>query len=612
MNKQETFIDFEHIRAGYKLVGDSWVIPNDPIVIIPPEGSNSFYEVSNGLIDIYTLNDDPDNYKFGLSINSGSVDIGIGSLQIDGNDNVTVSHYKYLNIKENAKLNINNNLTLIRATMNINGTLNIDSLASLILRNNSIVNTSTNSIININKESFIFIDEGSILNLYGTINIHINKIETILNQSSIYIDPTATINIIALHNIEREYTLQDYISEMNSKIVNINTTQEKHFNNNHLMCKWTDGTPVNNSYSINIYCEKGNIINGDLKSSFLGLVDHLNNDQKLLSNLIVNENATLIVAEDYNNNHYYYPSIYIGVYINNIKVPAKAIINGTLLIDGDNSSLILDRNGSMIINGTVKLSNNGKLKITNCNQTALIINGTLIIDSLDQLIGVTKEHIEFGSKGKVVILNPSTNLDRIILEIPNGIKDSKLYELFKEQIEHIEFHLSEKTGIKIDTYFDNYQLEMKHWFGNYNLIDAIKNGFIVWEDNAFIELNHDVIKWATINSNMFDLLKLFEYSGLNVKEELQSIVDKFIDSNSGNIRFKFIENSLKREIVLNVNTPQIKSVYYDDYNEDFVIQISSSAYMFLSNNISKLKPSTIVNQSKKVQPLLTEFNHFDL
>ena len=612
MNKQETFIDFEHIRAGYKLVGDSWVIPNDPIVIIPPEGSNSFYEVSNGLIDIYTLNDDPDNYKFGLSINSGSVNIGIGSLQIDGNDNVTVSHYKYLNIKENAELNINNNLTLIRAIMNINGTLNIDSLASLILRNNSIVNTSTNSIININKESFIFIDEGSKLNLYGTINIHINKIETILNQSSIYIDPTATINIIGLHNIEREYSLQDYISEMNSKIVNINTTQEKHFNNNHLMCKWTDGTPVNNSHSINIYCEKGNIINGDLKSSFLGLVDHLNNDQKLLSNLIVNENATLIVAEDYNNNHYYYPSIYIGVYINNIKVPAKAIINGTLLIDGDNSSLILDRNGSMIINGIVKLSNNGKLKITNCNQTALIINGTLIIDSLDQLIGVTKEHIEFGPKGKVVILNPSANLDRIILEIPNGIKDSKLYELFEEQIEHIEFHLSEKTGIKIDTYFDNYQLEMKHWFGNYNLIDAIKNGFIVWENNAFIELDHDIIKWATINSNMFDLLKLFEYSGLNSKEELQSIVDKFIDSNSGNIRFKFIENSLKREIVLNVNTPQIKSVYYDDYNEDFVIQVSSSAYMFLSNTISKLKPSAIVNQSKKVQPLLTEFNHFNL
>ena len=612
MNKQETFIDFEHIRAGYKLVGDSWIIPIDPVIIIPPEGSNSFYEVSNGVIDIYTLNDDPDNYKFGLSIDSGIVDIGIGSLQIDGNDNITLSHYKYLNIKENAQLNINNNLTLTRATMSINGTLNIDSLASLILRNNSIVNTSSNSVININKESFIFIDEGSKLNLYGTINIHINKIETILNQSSIYIDPTAVINITGLNNTEREFSLQDYIAEMNSKIVNVNTTQEKHFNNNHLMCKWVDGSPVDNSHSISIYCEKGYIINGDLKSSFLGLVNNLDKDKKILSNLIVNKDATLIIAEDYNNNHYFYPSIYIGVYIDNMKVPAKAIINGTLLIDGDNSELVLDRNGSLIINGTVQLSNNGKLKITNCDQTVITINGTLILDSLEQLVDIDKKHIEFGSKGKIVILNPSTNSDQILLEIPKGIKTSKLYKLFEDRISHVEFHLSEKTGIKIDTYFDNYQLEMKYWFGQYNLIDAIKNGFIVWEDNAFIELDHEIINWATLNSNMFDLIKLFEYSGLTLKDELQSIVDKFIDSNSGNIRFKFIENNQKRELFLNVNIPQIKSVYYDDYNDDFVIQVSSSAYMFLSNNVSRLKPSVIVNQSKKIQPLLTEFNHFEL
>ena len=45
----------------------------------------------------------------------------------------------------------------------------------------------------------------------------------------------------------------------------------------------------------------------------------------------------------------------------------------------------------------------------------------------------------------------------------------------------------------LDTYLNNYPLEMKHWYGNYSLSDAIKNGLIIWEDNGFIELNHEII-----------------------------------------------------------------------------------------------------------------------
>ena len=75
------------------------------------------------------------------------------------------------------------------------------------------------------------------MNLYGTINIHIDKIETILNQSNIYIDPTTVINIIGINNSNREYSLQDYIKEIHSKVVNINRTQEKNFNNSRVVCK---------------------------------------------------------------------------------------------------------------------------------------------------------------------------------------------------------------------------------------------------------------------------------------------------------------------------------------------------------------------------------------
>ena len=612
MIKQKTLIDFEHVRAGYKLIGDNWIMPVDPITIIPPQSSNSFYDIGNGSVDIYSISDNPNNYKLGISIHSGIINTGIGSFQVDGNDDITFSHYKYMNIKENSELIINNNLTLIRATITNYGTLSIDSLASLILRDGSIFNSSNNSVININKESFIFIDEKSQLNLYGTINIHIDKIETILNQSNIYIDPTTVINIIGINNSNREYSLQDYIKEIHSKVVNINTTQEKNFNNSRVVCKWTDGTPINNSHSINIYCESGKIISGDLKVSFLGLNETLNQSMKTLSNLIINENATLIVSEDYNNNHWYYPSLYIGVYIDNNKVPAKAIINGTLLVDGSNSSILLDRNGSMIINGTVKLSNKAKLKVTNSDQNILTINGTLIIDTLDQLVDFNKDHIQFGSKGKLVILNPSTNIDQVILEIPNGIKSSKLYELFEDRLEHIEFHITEKTGIKIDTYLNNYPLEMKHWYSNYSLSDAIKNSLIIWEDNGFIELNHEIIKWINFSSNLSDLTKLFISSGLNYREELQSIVDKFVEAKSGDIRFKFIEGNLKKEIILHIHIPEIKSAYYDRYNNDYVIQVSDQAYLFISNNINKLKGSKIVEQAKHVQTLLTEYNHFKL
>ena len=610
MNNQKSLIDFDKVRSGFKLFNGEWIKPVDPIVVIPPSYSDSFYVVGNGTIGLYVVDDDPDTYQFDLSIDDGSVDVGLGSFQISKRLTSLLSHYRSLLVKEDSKLTINNNLTLTDGNMIVNGHLNIESLASLILREHSEVTFSATSELTINDESFILMDDTSKIYIYGTIYVHINKIQTILNQPSIYIDPSASIKINGLRESIREYSLTDFINEMNSEVININTVKEKNYNNNQLRCKWEDGSPVTNNHTISIICEIGNIIAGDLKKSFLGLFNDLGQNQRTICDLIVNKYATLIVSETYQDYQYYYPSLYIGQKIDNCKRPAQLVVNGKLIVDGENCCIYLDRGGSMTINGEVQLLNKSSIQLTEYDQVAIQINGKLIIDSLDQLIGFSKQNISFGKDGKLIILNKYNDNDKVILSLPNGIETSKLYNLFKERLEFIEFHLPNNCGIKIDQDFENFKRQMKYWYGNYTLDEAIKNKLIVWADNAFIELNHEVLNWIDLGSNLYSITRLFQTSGESAREELQSIVDKFILAKSGNIRFKFMEDPSVKEIIMILKIPKINSVYYDNRNNDYVIQVDSLGYLFMCNNVSKIKSNYIIENNKQIKSLLSEYNHF--
>ena len=71
MNNQKSLIDFDKVRSGFKLFNGEWIKPVDPIVVIPPSYSDSFYVVGNGTIGLYVVDDDPDTYQFDLSIDDG-------------------------------------------------------------------------------------------------------------------------------------------------------------------------------------------------------------------------------------------------------------------------------------------------------------------------------------------------------------------------------------------------------------------------------------------------------------------------------------------------------------------------------------------------------------
>jgi len=99
-----------------------------------------------------------------------------------------------------------------------------------------------------------------------------------------------------------------------------------------------------------------------------------------------------------------YPELYIGVMIGRNKYPGKCICHGTIICDGPRSRITIDRNGLFVIEkgGKVCIQNDAILRSTNNNGICLQVNGTLILDDIEQMKSFRSDNISFGKDGKII------------------------------------------------------------------------------------------------------------------------------------------------------------------------------------------------------------------
>ena len=613
MEKQNTLIDFERTRAGYILFNGQYTLPAEPEVIIPPQDSNSFFEVGEGGVQLFTVREEPTDYRFDLYL-KGTIHSGIGSFSVNGDITSTAQPYRNFFTRKDSHLIIDSNLTISKGRAVIEGTIELGDLSSLIASNGAEVEFTDSSKLIIPENGFVFSNTEALIKIYGTVEVHYSKVDLLLKNSNIQIDSQAYVHVTGLENLEKEYSLVSLLNDINLETINPNTVREKNFNNKRLLYRWISGTPLNNSAVVGVEVASGTVALGDFKLPVLGVPNFVRDNLKIISDLKVNYGSKLVVSENVNEYFYFYPSLYIGAFIENSNRSGELLVDGEILVDGENSELILDRNGKLIISetGKVTFSNGAKFKSTSNNGVVLEIAGVLQIDSLTQLSGFTSSQIKFIDQGKIIILNNTEEDGPELFSVPNGINETDLFKLFKNQLYHIEFHIPAGKGIRVDQNFDSFYQEMKYWYGLYRLEKAVKEKYLVWEDDAYIEFRKEDIPWIGLDSNLYDLIKIFISEGDTDKDKLQSIIDHFKFAGFGDIVFKFTELDSTKEIKVSLKTPTVTSVYWDGETSNLVVQATKVGNMYFANNLSIATPDFALKRVSRETSLIEGKNYIEI
>lgn len=570
---------------------------------IPPAGSNSFYNIGNGRINLHTIRDEIDDYKFDLLTDSGHIYVGPGSFEIYG-DIYDVKHpYRNLTIIQNTELSVNTALTFSGCKVEVYGSLELMESSRLYVRDGAHVIFYTDSKFIVKNNSNIIIDDKSSIEIYGRIDTHLSKVDNLLSVSSIMIDSAAIMNVEGINTEGRPFSMTDYEDELREKIINVHTQGEKNFNNGRVGYVWTNGKPLDCSQVLRLNVLWGEAVLGDFKLSILGMPKKLISNLQTISDMIIKKGTTLYISEDYLGSKFIRPELYIGIIINNTITPGTCIVEGDLVVDGANSLITIDRGASLHIqkSGCVYLKNGAIMRSTHNepNDRVLMIDGTLVIDDIEQINTFEHDNILIGETGKIIVLNPDRGEKILLWSTPNGIKNTDLYRLFEDRIDHVEYHISNNTGIEIDQYFEFYSRQMTKWYGNRRIEKAIHDGILVWHDGGFIQLNHDIIPWANIDSTLLHVGRLFKTFGSFDEDKLQDAVDRLKYAGSGNIIFRFINKDKIKEVLLDLGSVNMISALNSPMSNMYVVNTDGDGEIFLRNKVSNITTNSIINEASK-------------
>lgn len=570
---------------------------------IPPEGSDSFYDVGDGKIDLYVKRSNPEDYRFDMTVMSGSIPIG-GAFTISGDISDINNPYGHLSIMSNSILINDGSLTISKGNLLVHGSLVLKEGSQLIIKDGAIVTFYIDSTINIADNCKIIVEDGCSISIYGKTDIHLNSVDNLLNIPGIMIDSSAVMNVVGLELLgNRIFSATDYYTELSNMIINKNTQGEKNTTTGRIGYNWVGGNPLKGSQLLRLSTLYGDSILGDFKLQVLGYPLEDIRDLQIITSLNIESGTTMYISEEFHDNRYIHPELYIGVIIGNSHIPGKCIIKGTMIVDGANSSITVDRGAILSIEygGELYLRNGAVIKSTyNEDMKVFNICGTLIIDDISQIGSFNKYNIVIGDRGKVIILNPDTGEKRILLSTPNGIKESKLYELFEDRIDHIEYNISNNTGISIDKYYEFYSKDFTDWFGGRRIEKAVHDGILVWHDGGFIELDHDIIPWVNSECTLIDAGKIFKTFGSSDNEKLQDAVNRLKYAGFGNILFRFVNGNEIKEVLLTLEGISIDNLISNPISNTYVLTTDNDGKLFVKNNLSDASPENIIVKEAKM------------
>ena len=567
---------------------------------IPPTESTTFYSIGNGIINIYTN----ENGRFDL--NSQRNEFNIGDTFTVGNN----SNYDSFTIIENTKVNVNNELIIDNGVFSIHGNLNLNDKCKLIIKNNSKVIFYGDSSFIIGANTILDVDETSKVEFYGDIHCHVYSVDSMYSNTNIHIDSAAVMIVTGLDLLgKRIKSLIEYDVELRNKDLKQYSQGEINTPSGKIGYKCLKRNESIDYQLIDINILYGEAVLGDFKYQILGRPDNDIKGLQVVNNLKVDKRATLYITDNYKGYKYIYPNLYIGVILNDNDNSHGATleIDGSVIVDGNKSIINVDRGCIIKINegGELWLKNNATILSThNEHNNVLIINGTLYIESIEQIETFENDNIRIGEEGKVIILNNNHTSRTVLLSIPNGIQESTLYRLFRNRLDKVEYHIQKDTGIRIDEYFKHYYLYMTDWYNGHRLEKAINEGMIIWHDGGFIDLIEDITEWSNENCTLLDLPKLFKGSGNTDIDKLQDIVNKLKYVGCGDIIFRFIGKRNYTDIRLCMDDIKLSSLVRYPDNDLYHITTTADGKLFLRNNVTNITTNSIINKNSKVLDII--------
>ena len=577
LNKN-TLVEFEYERNKYSY--------------IPPFGSDSFYKIGESDIDLYCADDSSTDYLFELTIQDGIAYVGDGKFYIG-----KANHYSKINISNNSEL-INDGELYVYGDINVFGSVTLKTDSTLNVNQDGLIMFDQDSTLTIENDAAINMNEGNI-QIYGKIIIDVSLVDDLLNTDGIYIDSSAILIVKNIDLGDREFSMTDYESLLRDKVINSYTQGEYNVENGKIGYTWKGGSIKNKSQVIELSTIYGSAVLGDYKLSILGTQENIIPNLQVIRNLNIRNGSTLYIAESFNGYQYLMPELYLGIINSNCKESGYCTVHGTIIVDGNNAKITIDRGARLVIEGDgyIYLKNNSIIKsVNNGSNIAMYINGTLVIDDISQLSTFESSNIQFGDNGKIIILNSNTDEHHILFSTPLGIKNSELYRLFEDQLDHIEYHIQSNCGIKIDKYFEYYNREMTDWYGGMRIEKAIYDGLIIWHDNAFIELDHSIIPWVTKDSTLLHAARIFKSNKSFDDERLQEVTNHMIYAGSGNICFRFIEDEEFKDIILILDNINMRSITNSVTDNEYVLNTNMSGELFMKNNISNVTSDDIIDE----------------
>jgi len=572
---QPTLLLFEQERKKYDF--------------FPPEESDSFYTIANASISLFHS-----NHKFILTHSSEKLHSGNGVF--DFNNDL----YLDTIVQKDAYFIIDQEIIVNNACLDIYGTLEIPEGKTLRIINDGLVAINPNAKIIINKNASIIIEDGA-MNIYGTVEVDVGLMNTITSMRNLYIDSSSFITATGIDLGERELSLTDYDKILRESNISDHTIGEMNVEDGRVGYVWK-GTSWTGDRQLEMNITFGTAVLGDYKLSILGWQEHTIPNLQTLVSFHVFKDTILYIAESYKGFTYLRPELYLGVVIDNVKTPAKCLIDGTVIVDGNDASITIDRKSTMIISetGSVYLQNGATIKSTNNDDSVILyINGTLTIDSIEQLQTFTAENIQFGENGKLIILNPSISR-KILFSTPHGKYNSLLYKIFENTLDHVEYHLTKNTGIKIDEYFEYFSRDMTDWYDHMRIEKAIKEGLLIWEDGAFIELDRSIIPWATIDSTLLKATRIFKSFMSTDKQRLVDVAQRLKYCGFGNITFRFVEGNKYSDIIMHLEDSTMESITNSINENEYNLTVTDESELFIRNSVTNASESDIINNDAKM------------
>lgn len=571
---------------------------------IPPQGSNSFYTIGSGEINLLVKRSDPEDYRFDIFTNKGTIYTGPGNFLFAGDIHDTNKPYGELTVITETQLSVNHILTISGGKMDVHGTLELMSHSQLVIRDNAKVTMFLDSTFIIRDDTQILIEKGSSLTIYGGINIHLNRVDSLVNTDGIIIDSAAVMTVDGMDLLgKREYSLTDYDAYLRTKVINVDTQGSIDTPHGRICYTWKDGSPLNKSQLLRMNIMWGNVILGDFKYSVLGVPEKIIDDLQIIQELIVEKGTTLHITEEYQGYRYIRPSLYLGIIVDNCKQPASCTVNGKIVVDDKNCTIIIDRGSSLKVSkgGELWLNHGAKLLNTHNDEDAplLYLDGTLYIEDLSQIESFSHDNIIMGEDAKVVIFNPEGEERRVLFSTPNGIHDSDLYKFFRDRIDQVEYHIPKNTGIVIDQYYDFYARQFTDWYGGRRIEKAIHDGIIVWHDGAFIELNSEVIPWVNSECTLLHAARLFKTFGSFDTDKLQEAVERLKYAGAGNIVFRFVDGDHFHEVTMVLDGITMKNVVNHPLTHMYVLTTDNDGELFMRSKVANATVKSIINPNSR-------------